>query len=173
MFCVRCGRKIEYNSIVCNECSGKQDFFVEEAPKPIVDKGPRVSRNLGLGRGIAGAVLGYIAIIFSMMGMIYSMLGAFITGLADTAKADFDIVIVGDVFFMVGIAFVLISLIFSIISLSKGVKSVKLFKTSRPRPIATLILGIVSLDYSVASLIFAEMGIIYSFLIMAFLYLPM
>ena len=164
MFCSKCGKKIDYDAVVCNECSGNQSFFVEEVQKPTMEEKPKTSRNLGLGGAIAGAVLGYIALIFSAIGMCYSMVGviAFIIG---TAEGPEDILMIGETFFVVGIVFGLVGFIMSIVSLKKGIASIKLVKKSSPKPIATLVLGIVSVDYAAAGLIMFGMGFVYSALI--------
>ena len=164
MFCSKCGKKIDYNAVVCNECSGNQSFFVEEAQNPVVEEKPKTTRNLGLGGAIAGAVLGYIALIFSAIGMCYSIVGviAFIIG---TAEGPEDILIIGVTFLAIGVVFGLVGLIMSIVSLKKGIASIKLVKKSSPKPIATLVLGIVSVDYAAAGLIMFGMGFVYSALI--------
>ncbi len=172
MFCSKCGKKIDYDAVVCNECSGTQGFFANEDTMPTIEEKPKTSRNLGLGGAIAGAVLGYIALAFGAVGMCYAIIGAIMKFTA-FEPIDPDVTSIGAIFLKIGIVFSLITLIFAFISLSKGVKSIKLFKASRPRPIATLVLGIMSLDYSVASLLFIFMGFIYSFFFVALLSLPM
>ena len=164
MFCSKCGKKIDYDAVVCNECSGNQSFFVEEVQKPTVEEKPKTSRSLGIGNAISGAVLGYVALIFSAIGMCYSIVGviAFIIGIAEGPE---DILIIGGAFLAIGVVFGLVGLIMSIVSLKKGIASIKLVKKSSPKPIATLVLGIVSVDYAVAGLIMFGMGFAYSALI--------
>ena len=164
MFCSKCGKQIDYDAVVCNECSGNQSFFVEEVQKPTVEEKPKTSRTLGIGNAIAGAVLGYVALIFSAIGMCYSIFGviAFIIGIAEGPE---DILMIGETFFAIGVVFGLVGLIMSIVSLKKGIASIKLVKKSSPKPIATLVLGTVSVDYAAAGLIMFGMGFVYSALI--------
>ena len=164
MFCSKCGKKIDYDAVVCNECSGNQSFFVEEVKNPVVEEKPKTSRSLGIGNAISGAVLGYVAVIFSAIGMCYSIFGviAFLVGIAEGPE---DILMVGGAFLAIGVVFGLVGLIMSIVSLKKGIASIKLVKKSSPKPIATLVLGIVSVDYATAGLIMFGMGFVYSALI--------
>ena len=122
MFCSKCGKQIDYNAVVCNECSGNQSFFVEEVQKPTVEEKPKTSRTLGIGNAIAGAVLGYVALIFSAIGMCYSIFGviAFIIGMTEGPE---DTLIVGGAFFAIGVVFGLVGLIMSIVSLKKGINN--------------------------------------------------
>ena len=164
MFCSKCGKQIDYDAVVCNECSGNQSFFVEEVQKPTVEEKPKTSRSLGIGNAISGAVLGYIALIFSAIGMCYSIVGviAFIIGMTEGPE---DPLRIGVAFLAIGVVFGLVGLIMSIVSLKKGIASIKLAKKSSPKPIATLVLGIVSVDYAAAGLIMFGMGFAYSALI--------
>ena len=164
MFCTKCGKKIDYDAVVCNECVRAESFFVEEVKNPVVEEKPKTSRSLGIGNAISGAVLGYVALIFSAIGMCYSIFGvmAFTIGIAEGPE---DILIIGETFFAIGVVFGLVGLIMSIVSLKKGIASIKLVKKSSPKPIATLVLGIVSVDYAAAGLIMFGIGFVYSALI--------
>lgn len=176
MFCSKCGKRIDYEAIVCNECVNEQSFFVEEnkevlkvqTPETVdmrektVEEKPKGSRRVGLGGAIAGVVMGYIALIFSALGMCYGIIGAIMAiAVPSMEPVDPEVSTVGWVFFIFGVAFMLVGIILAIVSLMKSAKSIKVFKKSSPKPIATLILGIVGLDYSIGSLLANYIAIIY------------
>ena len=201
MFCSKCGKKLNYAAIICNEClqgkapcvgenSGAQEVsesfytdlnFVEDlieneeniiaesmaeqsedalviatpeseenamleendAPKP------RGSRAVGLGDAIASAALGYVGCIFGIYGILFSWLMFIMYYGSDTAEEYVEYIPIG----YWGIVLVIVSFVLTVVALAKAIKSIRLFKRSSPKPIATLILGLIGLDCSVAYLI--------------------
>ena len=205
MFCTKCGKKIDYEASVCNECAGVGQWFNADAqPAPEVKveaeqeinvnndfnnaanqnanngfytapntnpyanqnyntqynqgydnsynqsynttytqgytntyapapEKPKGSRKAGLKGAITAAVL-------STLGFSFSYAAELVVTEA-TLISDSDVAMISAI---VGIPFAIAGLIMSIIGLVKGAASIKVFKASSPKPIATLILGIES-----------------------------
>ena len=166
MYCTRCGKEIDYDAIVCNECLEKEKNaeaqceapraedvkaepqyqevpryqYAEPAPAaPVYSANPRM---LGFGKALTSAILGFVGWIFSYVALVVS---------AVSIEYD-DAIIAGVLFLLVGIGLSVPALIF-------GIKSITLFKSctrvGAAKPIPTLILGIVGLSFAALSLFFA------------------
>ena len=206
MFCTKCGKKIDYEAAVCNECAGVGQWFnADTQPTPnanteqeikvnndinnnIGDQNlnnnngfyndpnanpynnqsynaqynqgynnsynqnynttytqgytntyapapekPKGSRKAGLKGAITAAVLSTLGFSFSY--------AAYLVVAEASLLSDSDTAMISAI---VGIPFAIAGLIMSIIGLVKGAASIKVFKASSPKPIATLILGIES-----------------------------
>ena len=148
MFCSKCGKKIDYDAVVCNECSGNQSFFVEDVKNPVVEEKTKTTRNLGLKNAISGAVLGYLALVFSICWVYCLIIGLILCYFAPP---------VGIGVIISAVSCYVVGLILSINSLKKGIRSIILARNSSPKPVATLVLGIVSVDCAAGSLIVLAM----------------
>jgi hypothetical protein len=98
----------------------------------------------GFGKALTSTILGFIGYFFSVFTM------------AMLATEDPDVAIAGGVFFVMSLPLTIIPLIF-------GLKSIGLFKSTpagMPKPIATLILGIVGLFFAALSLLFLSLALI-------------
>ena len=129
MFCSKCGKQIDYNSTVCNECARAENSFFDAAQlnntyvaEP-AHKSPNGSRMVGFGGALAAMIIGDLAIVFAIMSIAYLMTDVIVS------YALFYVFIVG--------AFVM-----SIFSLVLGIRAIRVFVRSSPKPIATLVLGI-------------------------------
>ena len=163
MFCTKCGKQIDYNSTVCNECARAENSFFDASQQyntypqpPIVEPTPepkKGSRMVGFGGALASAILGEIAAAFGIIAFLFSV-GGFVDALtaamlADGAAAFEEIAFLfnfvsGDLlgfcaFFVIG------AIVMGIIAIVKGAKSIKVFRESSPKPIATFILGLVGI----------------------------
>lgn len=197
MFCSKCGKKLNYAAIICNEClqgkapcidenTGAQEvgdnfytdlnFFEKDgeivaesmaerstdalvsfdreshenskseerdAPKP------RGSRAVGLGSAIASAALAYPGLLYGIYGLLFSWIMFIMYYGADSAFEYVEYIPFG----VCGVIFAIAGLILAVVGLVKGIKSIKVFKRSSPKPIATLILGLLGLDFSITFLV--------------------
>lgn len=181
MYCTKCGKQIDYDSPICKECVDEMavaaapaetvepeveqsvteqtelqpgesaevapaDFIVEPTPRPIVQ--PMVGgvnlRMRGFGKALTSTILGFIGYFFSVFSM------------AMLATEEYDVVIAGGVFFVMSLPLAIIPFVF-------GLKSIGMFKSSPswvPKPIATLVLGIIGLFFSALSLFFLSLAAI-------------
>ena len=142
MFCSKCGKKIDDRLIVCNECARAENSFFDAAQlnntyvaEPMPEK-PKGSRMVGFGGALTATILGDIAAAFGMIAFLFS--GGFASG---------DLLGVC-AFFAIG------AIVMGIIAIVKGVKSIKVFRESTPKPIATLILGLAGIVGAALAFIF-------------------
>ena len=176
MYCAKCGKKIDYDAYACNECMQKDKFFEagqdqalaepDENVVCIVPEAPRGSRTKGIGGAVVSLVLGYIGLLLGTYGVIFSMYGIIFS--ASSAMGD-EVEMLASGFNVGNLVIVIIGIVLGIIGLVKGIAAIKVFKASRPRPVGTLVLGILGLDSSIASLIFALYNLMMFLLSMIFM----
>lgn len=221
MFCTKCGKKIDYEASVCNECAGvgqwfnadaqpasevkveaeqeinannaanqnaNNGFYTDPNTNPYTNQNyntqynqgydnsynqnynttytqgytntyapapekPKGSRKAGLKGAITAAVLSTLGFSFTY--------AADLVVLESMALGDFSDI--SSIATIVGIPFVIAGLIMSIIGLVKGIGAIKVFKSSSPKPIATLILGIESIGMGASGIM-----MMFSFILTAF-----
>jgi hypothetical protein len=189
MYCTKCGKQIDYDSPICKECVDEMavaaapaetvepeveqnvieqseieqpvqtelqpgesvevapaTYTAQPTPPPAVypSAGGANLRMRGFGKALTSTILGFIGYFFSVFTM------------AMLATEDPDVAIAGGVFFVMSLPLTIIPLIF-------GLKSIGLFKSTpagMPKPIATLILGIVGLFFAALSLLFLSLALI-------------
>ena len=189
MYCTKCGKQIDYDSPICKECVDEMaasaapveavepaieqnvieqseieqpvqtelqpgesvevapaTYTAQPTPPPTVypSAGGANLRMRGFGKALTSTILGFIGYFFSVFTM------------AMLATEDPDVAIAGGVFFVMSLPLTIIPLIF-------GLKSIGLFKSTpagMPKPIATLILGIVGLFFAALSLLFLSLALI-------------
>lgn len=190
MFCSKCGKKLNYAAIICNEClQGKaptqevgDNFYTdlnflekdggivaeptaEQSTDALVSfdreshenpkseerdaSKPRGSRAVGLGSAIASAALAYPGLLYGIYGLLFSWIMFIMYYGADSAFEYVEYIPFG----VCGVIFAIAGLILTVVGLVKGIKSIKVFKRSSPKPIATLILGLLGLDFSITFLV--------------------
>ena len=159
MFCTKCGKQIDYNSTVCNECARAENSFFDASQQYNTDSQPQIvepmpekpkgSRMVGFGGALTAAILGYIAMAFAMI--------AFMLWLG---VASFDEIVAYIFFFCVS------ALVMSIIAIVNGAKAIKVFRESITRPIATLVLGIVGVVGAVGTYILLAYSVMFALSIM-------
>ena len=141
MYCSKCGKQIDYNATVCNECKsaemgGYYYYGAAPAAAPVPPAAPVAStRMVGFGKALAGTIVSFIGYIFSVIGMVIAIYPAG------------------------AIVLMLLALSMGVVSLVFGVQSIKTFKALKNgpggSPIATLILGIASTAWAGFVLLFA------------------
>lgn len=189
MYCTKCGKQIDYDSPICKECVDEMaasaapaetvepeveqnvieqseieqpvqtelqpgesvevapaTYTAQPTPPPAVypSAGGANLRMRGFGKALTSTILGFIGYFFSVFTM------------AMLATEDPDVAIAGGVFFVMSLPLTIIPLVF-------GLKSIGLFKSTpagMPKPIATLILGIVGLFFAALSLLFLSLALI-------------
>ena len=144
MFCTKCGKQIDYNSTVCNECARAENSFFDASQQyntypqpPIVEPTPepkKGSRMVGFGGALTSAILGEIAAAFGIIAFLFSFVSGDLLGFC--------------AFFVIG------AIVMGIIAIVKGAKSIKVFRESSPKPIATLILGLVGIVGAVLAFVY-------------------
>ena len=127
MYCVNCGKAVtgEMYGNMCYECASRVATYVQPIKPPYGDP---ANKKVGFGNALAATIMGVIGFIFSYIAFIVSG------------------VLMGDS----AVAWVLLlaSIGLSIASLALGIGSIKVFsgfKNARPKPVATLVLGIVGI----------------------------
>lgn len=224
MFCTKCGKKIDYEAAVCNECAGVGQWFnADTQPTPnanteqeikvnndinnnIGDQNlnnnngfyndpnanpynnqsynaqynqgynnsynqnynttytqgytntyapapekPKGSRKAGLKDAITSAILSTLGFSFAY--------AAFIVSEMATVSHSNDAAIAG----IVCVPFAVAGLIMSIIGLIKGTGAIKIFKSSSPKPIATLIVGIEGIGMGASGIMVAASSFLMCF----------
>ena len=152
MYCPKCGKWIDYQADVCNECKAAGNYqpnyephpnYQQQAPygfyqqpqafnAPVSTEPDPTNRSYGIGKAVVSLVFGIISIFCSMYAWACSLVLYYGTGGA-------------------ALVLFLISLPFTIIGLIFGISSIKCFKRRKAtcaKNIPTLVLGIVGLAES-------------------------
>lgn len=165
MYCKKCGKKLDYESDICNECAQNDEFFSAEpiiepapqpqpapvyaepvaAPAPAAPIDPTNTRKYGIGKAITSIILGFVGYIIS-----YLVLTVITSIMEETGTVEF---VSPAMMFLV-----LVSLGLAIPSLILGIKSIVTFikraKGGYVKPIPTLILGIIAVNLAACVLLF-------------------
>lgn len=154
MYCKRCGKFIDYEADICNECAAEQNAAIQAeafGTQPQVKEG---SMKTGLGRAIAAAILGTVALLFIEIALVIMEMGSM------DLYFESDLFYAAEAMVEVGAGmFVLLILAAgcAIPSLILSIKSIKTFKAEgaqgRVKPIPTLVLGIYGVVNAAASLL--------------------
>ncbi len=171
MFCTKCGKKIDYDAIVCNECANGNTFFVNEEnskadtsyltyqddnnvefQEPMtVAKRPKGSRTEGLGGAIGSVIFGFFGSIFSLCGISFVPALIYVLG----GKIDYDFLFEILPLFSCGLLFVILSFV-------NAIKSLWIYKKAEIKPRATRSLGKVGLGFSIVSLCIYAFAVLYA-----------
>ncbi len=164
-YCRFCGNELADDSVFCSACGTKvaQEVKKEESEAPTeqfqgqysygyssapVEQKP--SGVYGLGKAIAGAVCAFISFIFAMATEVMW----FATDDYGYNDLNFDQSIAGAT-----VALSVIAMAIGVVGIVLGAKSINNFKYAKntwgTKPIATLVLGIVGLAYSIISVFVA------------------
>ncbi len=164
MYCSRCGKQIDYDAIVCNECLAKEEAeklasqtpvqqpVEQQVNVPVTPVQPEQgyyqqtqSTNEqplddGKGRAIAGVVMGGIAAFLSIFAVSITM-----------------------IYFAIGfVVFCIPTIVLGILAVVNGAKSIKHFiyvkNHGGSKPVGTLIMGIVALALGIEALLCAIIG---------------
>ncbi len=149
MYCTKCGKQIDYDADVCNECSvaenAQQEVKDESAYSPFeeaVAPAPADADNrmFGFGKALASTIIATFNVIFSVITIILSV----------------EIPEAGIVLFLMGVAMCALSLIFGIQSICTFKKRCK---ENCAKPIPALVLGIVGIATSALASIYLFMAL--------------
>lgn len=162
MYCSRCGKQIDYDAIVCNECRAKEEAEKlasqnQTAEQPVsapavpvqpaqgyYQQAQTVNSNQpiddGKGKAIAGVVMGGIAAFLSIFAVYITM-----------------------IYFAIGfVVFCIPTTVLGILAVVNGAKSIKQFTYVKnhggSKPVGTLVMGIISLALGVEALLCAVIG---------------
>lgn len=145
MYCSKCGKQIDYNATVCNECNAAGGGYYYYGTTPAATPAQPVTpvpstRMVGFGKALTGTILGFVGIYFAAFAMAFAVLSP-VAG------------VVPNIF---GITLGVLSLVF-------GIQSIKTFKALKNgpggSPIATLVLGIASTVFAGFTLLFALLAV--------------
>ena len=134
MYCSKCGKEIDYDALVCRECA-------QAVPADATSRGRNNPRMRGFGKALTAAIVGVIGYLLAF----YSFACVCVAG----ESSDEYLAIVALVLAVLSIGMAIISFVF-------GLKSIRLFgavSAGTPRPIGTLILGIVGIFCAAISLL--------------------
>ena len=154
MFCKKCGKFIDYDSDVCNECHDNNvaDTIPVVATTDEAPKKPEGRRTYGLGLAIAGAAIGLFSAIFSCIAYVFSLVVSVLKtedySQVGVTLADLDALgILSYVFAVFGIILAIPAIIFGAVSIKRFFVKKKLGEV---KPIPTLIIGIVTVAETVS-----------------------
>ena len=165
MYCQKCGKENDNGELLCNDCLKK--MVVEVAPveamgKEEIEEARKVGRKTALASTIvsnASIFAMLIAFFIFVMGVIFCF-PSHIEEVPSTYAEGITMFVVGTILFFASIAGLVVSLVL-------GVKSINVYRTvvaeGKPKPIATLILGIVGLASSIEGLFVSGMVGLYWF----------
>ena len=169
MYCRKCGKQIDYDSEFCLDCRAEEQAYIQiieshthtnsEAQQAApAQKGARM---FGFKRALTSTIMGFASIVAFYVSFIFLLL--FLSDTTESASTVLLIIVFFIPFACIGVALCIISLIFGIKSITV---SRKRYKEGYPTPIATLVLGIVGVYFSViSSLLFSYILLILDFAI--------
>ena len=183
MYCYKCGKKIDYNSIICNECLRGESFFGAEAVNSSASEQPSLNNELslnnqpsdaissqkkGLKGAISAAVVSYVSLIFNLCGLVLMWNGVIFASINYGAYSE-TFLFYGLTYGIAGLIFAIAGIVPSIIGFCKSLRSIKIVRQSRPKPIATLVLGLYGLDMSIANFLMLYYNMVTAIITIAFL----
>jgi hypothetical protein len=135
MYCSKCGKEIGYDALVCRECEQREarTALVEApAPEQTSTESEENPRMRGFGKALAGCILGFVAIIVSVVVYVVGVAALTTSPILDSAA-------------LVILFFEGMSIVPAVLAIVYGVRSIKVFRMTPaglPKPIATLVVGI-------------------------------
>lgn len=122
-----------------NQNNGEENqgyaFYTMPQPEEIVIPDP-TNRKYGLGRAIAANILCVVSVVLSVTAMFMILFGL--------SGVEPDLEDVGAGMLAAGLIFTTAGAVTAIISIVLGIKSILCFKKRTPRPVATLVMGIIA-----------------------------
>ena len=146
MYCQKCGKPNDNGELLCNDCLKK--MAVEVAPVEAMSKEEiEEARKVGRKTALASTIVSNASIFAMLIAFILYVIG-FVFCLP-SELGESELYGVGIALFVIGSILFFASIAGLIISLVLGVKSITKYKTvikeGKPKPVATLVLGIVGL----------------------------
>lgn len=136
MYCTKCGKEIEGNAVLCDDCLNAELVFEEENSQSVqsapVEEPKEGDRMLGFKKALLSTILGGVSFLF-----------------ADLSFSLLKVIAACGVFCGLSVALAIPSLVL-------GIQSVKVFIKAREenkvKPIATLVCGLVGIVNSAIAL---------------------
>lgn len=166
MYCKKCGRYLNGNADLCEECKEKEvTAYVE-------------NEDTGFGKALAGTITGVIGYIFMMIAFCIFVVAIEISAFEylDMEMYDEDLfelsnIINFEALMPSSIVCMIIGAVLSVFALVFGIKSIAKFKQcvkmGMKKPVATLVLGIVGVASSVLTILFLFINLIMTVVITA------
>lgn len=163
MYCKKCGKFIDGEEDICNECLSKELTCGDNHCEAEADCSTRM---LGFGGALASAITGVIGILFASCSYIFTLLKAIVTNpeIANGTIASMDpetvnyLMEIKDAILSLTPAAVVLAVFAAIAcvpALVFGIKSIAAFRkvNNGKKPVATLVLGIVGIVTAASALI--------------------
>lgn len=170
MYCSKCGKQIDYDAEVCNECAEQEVAARDSEPTPTENQ-PTGSRKEGFGRSLASTILGAVGFILSMLAITFAILAA--GNLLIEYSESLGVAVPIEAYELLGesATFITLAIVFSIFTLGVsipgmifGIKSMKVFfkakREGKVKPIATLVLGICGMVASICAIAFVQLTLL-------------
>lgn len=146
MYCRKCGKQIDYDAPICNECRDAEIFFGDSSNKDFSQ--PIGDRKEGFGQALASTIIGAITFFISLIAM------TIITIAIEEITYGYN----GGGSIGISIFLAVSCLGGAIPAMIFGIKSIKCFiaakRDGRIKPIATLVCGIVGLVLSALTIFY-------------------
>lgn len=158
MFCSKCGKQIDYDAKICNECLAAEQAANESASAPVnqvVEPAPQ--QNGSVMTGFKGALT---SVILSIIASFFiGLTSGWILEAVEELETSGRVANSTEGLLFAGIVFCVIAMILSIPSIILGAKSIKVFKKEKllgnKKPIPALVMGIYSVVECVLLIIVA------------------
>ncbi len=157
MYCTRCGKQIDYDSLICKECqqellkaSVERETSSIEQPRTYSTVKPRLTGKVtdGIGNGIGSIIFGVVAVYLSYLAIVVAAIAV-----AESYVNEFN------AFAFLSLFINFIAFCAEAVSVAFGVKAIKMFidakKQNRVKPVPTLVLGIVGISAIEVTLVFS------------------
>ena len=166
MYCQKCGKENDNGELLCNDCLKK--LAGEANSVPLMTKEEiSLAKKVGRGKALASTIVSNASIFAMLIAFFICMIGFIfclpsdIEEVPSTYAGGITMFVVGTILFFASIAGLIVSLVL-------GVKSINVYRTvvaeGKPKPIVTLILGIVGVASSGEGLFVSVMVGIYWFI---------
>lgn len=154
-FCVYCGNSTFLTQEQFDEINKKENEQVQEIKvENIVFESKPVQtekinyRMVGFGKGLTSTILSFLSYFFVLFSLIF---------ISIALEEDLDLLILGWFFFIVTLGLVIPGLVLGIKSINVSREATK---NNKPKPIPTLVLGIVGVVFAGLTLFFALIAFI-------------
>ena len=149
-FCTNCGRPIISHNSNNQQYHYSEQYHANHQPTPLGQE--QVSGVYGLGKAIAGAILGTIAITVAIIALMCLSSAEIVTYDAPHVGIDYGFTVASIIFSLISTALSILTIVFS----STSIRNFNYAKENLKRyPIPTLIIGIHFLIVGISSCLFA------------------
>ena len=165
MYCRKCGRRIDYDALICRECEEEQrrsaeSQQVEQTVNASVRPAPVGNRKEGFGKALASTIMGSVSFFVFIIALVVMSVASALY-ISSTTYYGTSGYTAG---MLIGFVLLFASLGVSIVSLIFGIQSIKCFvkakNEGRAKPVATLVCGIVGIVMSAFTLMYGGVFIL-------------